>query len=288
VVGALGAAEFCRALGTAATVGGMTWERPVVDPLPGPRRLDELAGAESLNRAVALAGPGTRGPGGFTFAEAHMARVLGERTVLVDPNPGPAAVGHALADAASQLECDAAVLVDVGGDVLGHGDEPGLASPLCDAVMLAAAEPLASGGIPAAAAVFGPGCDGELTTDEVLDRVSQLAAAGGLLGAWGMTPPAAVRLREAAAAIPTEASAQALRCFAGERGEATIRAGRRTVRLSAVGAVTFFFDPLVAIRSAAPLAAAVRGASSLAEANRRLHELGIETELDRETAAAAR
>ena len=288
MVGALGVAEFCRALGTQAMVGGVTWERPVVDPLPGPRRLDELAGAEPLNHAVAVAGPETSGPGGFTFAEAHMARVLGERTVLVDPNPGPAAVGDGLAHAAPRLGCDAAVLVDVGGDVLGHGDEPGLASPLCDAVMLAAAEPLAGAGVPTVAAVFGPGCDGELTPDEVLERVSELAAAGGLLGAWGLTPAAAARLREAAAAIPTEASAQALRCFAGERGQTTIRAGRRTVRLSAVGAVTFFFEPLVAIRTAAPLARAVAGTPSLLEANRRLRELGVETELDRETAAAAR
>jgi len=287
-VGALGVGEFARALGADATVGGVTWERPVVDSLPGPRRLDELTGAEPLNGAVALAGPETRGPGGFAFAESHMARVLGERTVLVDPNPGPVAVGEAVADAASRLGCDAAVLVDVGGDVLGHGHEPGLASPLCDAVMLAAAEPLSRAGVPVVAAVFGPGCDGELTPDEVLARISELAAAGGLVGAWGMTPQAAARLGEAAAAIPTEASAQALRCFAGERGQTTIRAGQRPVTLSAIGAITFFFDPLVAIGSAARLARAVLSAASLADANRRLRALRVETELDRESAAAGR
>lgn len=287
-MGALGVAELARALGTEATVGGTTWERPVVDPLPGPRRLDELTEARALNRAVALAGPETAGPGGFSFAESHMARVLGRRTVLVDPNPGPAAVGDALVDAASELGCDRVALVDVGGDVLGHGHEPGLASPLCDAVMLAAAEPLARAGVPVVAAVFGPGCDGELTSDEVLERISDLAAARGLAGAWGITAQSAARLREAVAAIPTEASAQALRCFDGERGPTTIRDGRRPVTLSAVGAITFFFDPLVAMESAAPLARAVRGAASLSEANLRLRELDVETELDRETAAAAR
>jgi hypothetical protein len=288
VVGALGVSELARALGTEATLGGVTWERPVVDPLPGPRRLDELSDGQPLNRAVALAGPETAGPGGFHFAESHMARVLGRPTVLVDPNPGPTAVGGALAEAASRLGCDRVVLVDVGGDVLGHGHEPGLASPLCDAVMLAAAEPLVRAGVPVVAAVFGPGCDGELTPDEVMARISELAAAGGLAGAWGITPQAAGRLREAVAAVPTEASAQALRCFDGERGRTTIRDGRRPVTLSAVGAVTFFFDPLVAIGSTAPLARAVCGAASLSEANRRLRELGVETELDRETAAAAR
>jgi hypothetical protein len=287
-VGALATAEFARAMGTAATVGGVTWERPIVDPLPGPRRLDEVSAAEPLNPAVALAGPDTRGPGGFRFAESHMSRVLGERTVLVDPNPGPVAVGAALADAAPRLECDAVALVDVGGDVLAHGNEPGLASPLCDAVMLAAAEPLSQAGVAVVGAVFGPGCDGELTPDEVLERVSELAAAAGLAGAWGITPAAAARLGEAAAAIPTEASAQALRCFAGERGQTAIRADKRPVTLSAIGAVTFFFDPLVAIGTAARLARAVLQAASLTEANRRLNELGIQTELDRETAAARR
>ncbi len=139
VVGALSTAEYARTLGVRAVVGGLTWERRPIDPLPGPRRLDEVEGAEPLNEAIALAGPDTHGPGGVLFAESHMARHLGERTVLVDPNPGPARVGAALADAARRLGCDVVALVDVGGDALAHGDEPGLASPLADAVLLAAA-----------------------------------------------------------------------------------------------------------------------------------------------------
>jgi len=38
------------------------------------------------------------------------------------------------------------VLLDVGGDVLAHGHEPGLGSPLCDAVLLAAAARLQAAG----------------------------------------------------------------------------------------------------------------------------------------------
>jgi hypothetical protein len=90
VVGALAAAEAARALGTDAVVGGLTWERRPVDPLPGPRHLREITGAQPLHAAVALAGPHTTGPGGFRFCEADMAAFLGEPTVLVDPNPGPA------------------------------------------------------------------------------------------------------------------------------------------------------------------------------------------------------
>jgi hypothetical protein len=287
VVGALATGLLARSLGTPFVVGGVSWERRVVDPEPGPRRLDELSGATPLNRVVAVSGPETMGPGGFHFAESRMAAVLDAPTVLVDPTPGPDRVGRGVADAARQLDCDLVVLVDVGGDVLAHGDEPELASPLCDAVMLAAAGPMAEAGMAVAAAVFGPACDGELSPGEVLQRLAELAAAGALLGAWGITPPVAEVLSRAVAAIPTEASAQALRCFAGERGQASIRGGRRQVELSPLGALTFYFDPVAALRTAVPLARAVQGSPDLVDANRRLLELGVNTELELERAAAA-
>ena len=61
------------------------------------------------------------------------------------------------------MGCDLIVFLDVGGDALAHGDEPGLGSPLCDAVMLAAADLLAEREVPVLGALFGTGCDGELT-----------------------------------------------------------------------------------------------------------------------------
>ena len=67
-----------------------------------------------------------------------MAEFLGQRTLLIDINDGPARVADGLARAIAALKCDLLVLVDVGGDVVARGDEPGLRSPLCDAVMLAA------------------------------------------------------------------------------------------------------------------------------------------------------
>ena len=80
--------------------------------------------------------------------------------------------------------------------------------------------------------------------------------------------------------MPTEASALALRAFKGERGEVEIRSGRRTVLLSPVAAVTFYFQVPAAVASAARLALAVRGASDLDDANETLAGLGVCTELD--------
>ncbi|HSD78569.1 MAG TPA: DUF1152 domain-containing protein, partial [Solirubrobacteraceae bacterium] len=235
VVGALAAAGVAAAGGTPSVLGGLTWERRPIDPLPGPRRLAELRDAEPLNAAVALARPGTTGPGGFRFAEARMAELLGEPTLLVDPHGGPAAVADGLGDAAERLGADVVVLLDVGGDVLAHGDEPGLASPLADAVVLAAAPALAARGVTVLGGVFGAGCDGELTPEEVVERLAEVAAAGGTLGEHTLDAPTLERLDAAVAAVPTEASLMALRCARGERGEQPIRDGRRRVRLSEAG-----------------------------------------------------
>ena len=211
-----------------------------------------------------------------------MAELLGEETVLVDATLGPAQLADGLAAAVASLGADLIVFVDVGGDALAHGDEPGLASPLCDAVMLATAARLAEGAVPVLGGIFGIGCDGELTPAEVLARLAEVGAAGGLAGARGLTPAVAQRLEQAVKAVPTEASAQALRCFRGEIGPSAIRQGRRTVELSPAGALTFYFDPLAALRSAARLAAAVMDAGDLDAANEILHGLGVQTELEYE------
>jgi hypothetical protein len=287
VVGALAAAELARARGATAFVGGTTWERSAVDPRPGPRPLDDVVGAERLGPSVALAGAGTQTHDGVRFAEGRLAEALGEPVVLLDPNGGPAAAAEGIATAAEHLECDLVVLLDVGGDVLAHGDEPGLGSPLCDAVCLAAA-PALSARWAVALGVFGAGCDGELRPAEVLARVAEVAGAGGLLGAWGLTQEAAARLETAVAAVPTEASAQALACARGAIGEVPIREGRRVVERSPVGALIFFLDPVVALESAARLAKAVAGATSLEDANERLHAIGVRTELDWERRTAGR
>ena len=285
VVGALAVARFCERLGTPFELGGVAWERYVVDPHPGPRPMDEIRGGRPLGATATLADEGTTTPTGIPFAEAGMAAHLGRPTVLIDVSRGPRGAAEGIAAAALELGCDLALYVDVGGDVLAHGDEPGLASPLCDAVMLAAAE-LAADRVAPLGAVFGPGCDGELTADEVLARVGELAGVGAWLGTWGLTPAGATELEAAARLVPTEASLQAVRCARGERGEATIRGGRRHVRLGPLGALTFFFDVTPAVGHVAPLARAVREAGDLEQARDILAELGIRSELDYERSRA--
>jgi hypothetical protein len=289
VVGALATAEHCRIeYGARPVLGGVTWERRPIDPEPGPRSSSEIEGARPVGPGVLVAGAATRvRSSGVRFAEARMAELLGDETVLVDLNHGPATIATGLRAAASALGCDVVVFVDVGGDVLANGDEPGLASPLCDAIMLAAAVRMAEQPPPKVlGAVFGIGCDGELTPDEVLARLDRVEREGGLLGRLPIDEKVAQQLARAVEAVPTEASALALRAFRGESGPVEIRAGRRRVDLRALAAATVFFDPTVAARGAARLAAAVHDAGDLEEANRVLQRLCVRTELDYEREAA--
>jgi hypothetical protein len=288
VVGALATAEFARLYdGAEPLLGGLTWERGAIDPAPGPRRPSEIEAAQELAPGILLAGSDTRvRDREVYFAESRMAQFLGERTVLVDIHDGPAAVASGLSATAAQLGCDLLVFIDVGGDVLAQGEEPGLRSPLCDAVMLAAASLLHDAGHPVLAGIFGTGCDAELTQDEVLARLARVAAAGGLLGARGLTDAVARRVEGAVEVVPTEASAQAVSAFRGGSGTATIRGGARQLVLTTVAAITFYLGVKETFEAAGRLAQAVLHATTLEGANDALHALGVDTELDLERAAA--
>jgi hypothetical protein len=285
VVGALAVAEHCRLFhGANPIVGGVSWERSVVDPEPGPRASAEIANAMEIAPGIlAASGETVIRDRGVPFAESRVAEMLGVQTVLVDVTLGPRTIADGLAAAAQSMGCDLIVFLDVGGDALAHGDEPGLGSPLCDAVMLAAADLLAERDVAVLGALFGVGCDGELTPGEVLERLAEVGVAGGLAGAVGLTPEVAGLLEQAVDRVPTEASAQAVAAFRGVSGEVPIREGRRTVLLSPLATVTFFFLVPAAVRSAARLALAVRDAADLDEANAILRSLGVRTELDWET-----
>ena len=282
VVGALATAEACRLYhGAEPVVGGVTWERRVVDPLPGPRSAAEIEGGRELAPGVLAAGPDTRvRENGVHFAEARMAGFLGEETVLVDVTLAPREIAAGLEAAGAALGCDLLVFVDVGGDALAHGDEPGLASPLCDALMLAAASRIER--LPVLGGVFGVGCDGELTPAEVLDRVAELAAAGGLAGAAraDVAGGGAAGGRRRARAHRGQRPGAALLPRRARHGRDTRRAAHRPAHAARRDDDLLRHPATVA--SAARLAAAVRDASGLEDANDTLHGLGLHTELDYE------
>lgn len=257
----------------------MAWERQVVDPHPGPRALAEIVGAKRLAAGAALVDPkrGATTPEGAHFCESRLASFTGLPTVLVDVTEGPAVAASGIESAAAKLGCDLVVLVDVGGDAIATGAEPGLASPLCDAVMIAAGSML--GSVACVLGVLGTGCDGELEPAEVLGRVAALARGGAWLGTLGVSPEGAAEIEAAAAVAITEASLLVARAARGAIGPTEIRGGRRTVELGPVAALCFVFD-LEAAMPELPLARAVASAGSIGEARDALAALGVSTELD--------
>jgi hypothetical protein len=280
VFGALAVARRCEELGTQFVLGGVAWERIPIDPHPGPRPVAQIRGGEPLGRHAVLAGPTTSTPEGALFSEAHAAAHLDRPTVLIDITDGPAGAAEGIRAAAGLLGCDLVIYTDVGGDALASGDEPGLGSPLCDAVMLAAGLSLGTltDGL---IALIGAGCDGELTPAEVLGRIAALTRAGAWIGSSSVTAPHADDLERAATGSGTEASMLVVRCARGELGDAAIRGGRRTVPLSPLGAVIFTFD-LESAAAELPLVAAVADAGDLDAATAALNAIGVRTELDYE------
>ena len=204
------------------------------------------------------------------FAESRMAAFLDRPTVLVTIDDGPAAVAAGLGRVLARLDRDLLVLIDVGGDVLAHGDEPGLRSPLCDAIMLAAASALVAAGHPVLLGIFGIGCDAELTADQVLTRMAEVAAAGGL----GRRAGADRRGRRAPGAVhrdgsrPKPAPRLSAR-FAGPAARSRSVPARARSQLSTVAALTFYLDVEVTFEIAGRLAQAVAGAAQPERGKRR-------------------
>ncbi|CAN5400631.1 DUF1152 domain-containing protein [soil metagenome] len=283
MVGSIAVARQLEAKGCEFVLGGVAWERLPVDPLPGPRPLAELRGAEPLGKHAALARPDSpvTTQTGARFSESHVAEFLGRPTVLIDVTGGARGAADGLTRAATELDCDTTVLVDIGGDAIALGGETGLASPLCDAVMIAAAP---KGSV---LSILGAGCDGELRPAEVLERIATLARAGASLGADGVTPAQADEIEAAAQSAFTEASMGVARCARGEFGVVPIRAGRRTVELGPAGAISFLFDLDRALPEL-PLAEVVAGSTSIEGGRRALEAIGVRTELDFELERAGR
>lgn len=282
VVGALATARFLEFCGLQYRLGGLSWERSVCDPIPGPRALNEVEGVRVLHPRAWLANAKSRTSTGVLFAESKMAGICSQEILLIDINGGVKGVIEGLEAALKEFQADLLVGVDVGGDSLAEGTEPGLRSPLADSIMLAAYAEFERRGWRTLWGVFGYGSDGELTVEEIEFALNRVAKSGGLLGAWALTPKVVAELEEVIKEVQTEASAVPVECAKGAWGEKRIRQGQRRVKLTPLATLTFFLSPTVVYQTLARPAQAVSKSSSLEEANQALQALGLKTELDLE------
>lgn len=278
IVSTIPTARLLESHGVEVIYGGVAWERVVVDPQPGPRHFDEIENIDRLNDTVALATKETRTLDGIEFAETNVARHYEEEVVLIDIDSGARGVADGLDNACDQLDIDLVVGTDAGGDVLAAGDEPGIKSPLTDAIMLAA---LSSVETDACLGMYGYGSDGELTLDEITEGIARAAQQDGLLGAWGLTPKIVDELETLVELVTTEASRLPLEVARGKLGEAVIRDGARSVELTPASTVTFYLNP-EAVAATSDLDNCVRETTSFDAAQQALTDAGYDTELDLE------
>lgn len=275
VVGTIPTARLLEDHGVEVVLGGIPWERAVLDPTPGPYALSEIDGVERVSETVGLADGETVSRDGVRFAETNVAAHYGEAVALVDITRGPAAVAAGLEGACDAMDLDLVVGLDAGGDALARGSEPGIRSPLADATSVAA---LSAAAVPTVLGVYGYGSDGELGPDELDESLAAVAAEGGLLGAWGLTPRVASEMDSVLEAVETEASRLPVEAARGGLGTRTIRDGSRNLRLTAASTVTYFLAPGPVAAISDP-AARIRDADSLEAAHRTLRDAGYVTEL---------
>jgi len=276
VVGTIPTSRYLRWLGIRTLIGGLTWERYVNDPEPGPRKMEEIIEVKRLSATVGLANARTRTTKGIRFTESMVAEVLGEETLLADLNQGVRGVIDGLNEAIERLGVDLFVGIDVGGDVLASGSEEGLHSMLADSMVLAAMVNLR---VPAVLGVLGCCTDGELSLEQFSQQLSKIAGYGGFLGARGLTPEDLEVLDRVIPKTKTESSALAVKAARGLQGEIDIRGGYRKVMLTPMSAMTFYIDPQVVFDRISKVAKDLVPTRSLDEAQAVLERCGVPSEL---------
>ncbi|MBF6370366.1 DUF1152 domain-containing protein [Nocardia puris] len=174
---AISAAVLGHALADQIAVSAImswSWDRLLMDPLPGPRSAADFDGLIDHGSGLYEVGPNASLNTGGLSTLPRLANHTNVPMLLADPEHGAVGLSRQLRRAAKVFNADLLLVVDVGGDILAAGHEPGLRSPLADSLALAAA---VGTGLPTDVLVTGLGLDGELALDELEHRLARLEAA---------------------------------------------------------------------------------------------------------------
>lgn len=215
---AITGAALAGTLGTTGPLVVMTysWDRLMIDPVPGPRTAAEFDGLHQLAPHVleVLATTTPIAPAGSSLP--RLAAELPARLLLLDPGGGAVAMAQQITAAVEFFQLDDIALVDVGGDALTDGADTGLRSPLADQLALAAC---VRTGIPTRLLIAGAGLDGELPAAVVGQRLAQLDAQS----LPALDEQAIASVRHVFDWHPSEASGLLAAAAAGRRGRVEVR-----------------------------------------------------------------
>lgn len=262
------------------TVATFAWERKVFDPSPGPRRPRDFSGLVRMGGCNWRIAPSTRLRQGMTFLP-EIARQSGAQVYLFDPSGGAERMAAQLGELTRLTGATATVIVDAGGDILARGDEPGLRSPLADALALAAAAELDDVYVVA----IGLGLDGELTSAEWRLACRDAARGGGRWKAKKRLPSdVAEGFRHYWRWHPSEVAGLACLAALGYEGEVEVRREGLAVRLDEEAAVmhAFRYDHVLqrnAIAQALHGTRSLRSAESIVRSRNGMSEIDFEREV---------
>ncbi|MEU5999633.1 DUF1152 domain-containing protein [Streptomyces sp. NPDC047197] len=253
-----------------------SWDRLIVDPVPGPRSPADFTGLRQLTPHV-WAVPGTatlKPPHAATLP--RLAAEIPHTFALIDPYAGAAGITRQLNELINHFAPETIDLLDVGGDILAHGDEPTLRSPLADALTLAAC---ARTEAPVRLLVAGPGLDGELPADVLRPHLGPLLTT--------FTPEHTQAIIPVLTWHPSEATALLTATALGARGLCEIRDAGLPVPLTAEGPTVHQVD-LARALAANRLAQTIAATTTLDEAEERCRTVCGTSEIDYERAKAQR
>lgn len=278
VVGTIPTARLLESHGVETVLGGIAWEPAPEDPIVGPRPFGGVTGLDQVTETVGWATAETQTIDGVPFSESRVADALDERVILIDSAKGIRPMIDGMEAACEQLDIDLVVGTDSGGDALARGDEPGLQSPVSDAMGLVTLDGLT---VESVLGVFGFGSDGELTIAELNAGIARAAERDGLLGAWGITPRIRDEMEAVLETVQTEASRLPVEAARGALGPQEIRSGNRSLELTPASTVTFYFRP-ESVAESSTLVEPVRDAAGIRDIVEAFGDRGLTTEYDLE------
>lgn len=259
--------------GAPPVVLSYSWDRYILDPTPGPRSPLDFADLGKLTETCWEVTARSRLLTGGISGLALLAQHTQARFVLMDPTRGAVGIRQQLRELIDLLSADSVMLVDVGGDVAAHGNEPTLLSPLGDSLALAA---LAELPVPTNAAVLGLGLDGELPETDIRADLAAAGASSLTLGPEEVKPYLAALEHH-----PSEATMLVAAAATHVRGLAEIRDKGALVHLTPASAEAYLI-PSERLTNLNRVAQALQSSRSFAEAEATTTALCGRTELDHE------
>ncbi len=282
-VGALHTYMLLKRENVRPILGALPWERLSIDPCPGPVPLHMFKNiVKNIENTLAIVNSKTfvkRCYKVFKIQLCNVLEVINDVGIIYNAYRPVKDIAKIIYEYCIQEGIDLVVGSDSGGDILGTGFEDTLLSPLADSYTMSILNELDRLGIYVIVGIFGPGCDGELSREEIMRRFAKIAEKGYYLFHVGITPSIAREMLKVLEKAHTEASRLPVEAYFGKFGEYYIRRGERKVILDITCSGTYYMYAR-GILEITKLPEILKDSLNILHAREILNKYGIVTELD--------